>query len=302
MDRRRGAQVAGAGIAIAAAGLCAVLLWPRDDAAPAERASTSTESTAMPSPSPSPSPSPGPSPVEQYPVDPSTYDLAALPATQVYSVIPQLPLDPEPHAPVLPLTASALAPSIPVFPEPGASPVAQLPHAQAHDGTAVPVIEQHPHWVRVLLPARAGLPSGGVVGQTTGWVRAADVTLNENPYLVRVSLSEGTISVTESGRSVYESSGFGFGTPATPTPLGRTFVMTVFTDPAATYTRGNPTTALAVQSPTLDGFGGASVAVTAFHYHDARSGPISNGCIRVDAATAQYLAGLPLGTPVLVAP
>ena len=294
MERRRRNLVAISAAVTAAGVLSAVLLWPRPETPPLE-----TAPTISPSPT---APSPPPSPAERYPADSAAYDVAALPAAQVYSVIPGLPLDPDPGGPVLPLSASAAAPSVPVFPEPGSPPVAQLPQAQAHDGTAVPVIEQHTHWVKVLLPARAGLPSAGVVGQTTGWLRASDVTLSDNPYVVTVSISSGTIAVAESGQTVYESSGFAYGTPATPTPLGRTFIMTVFTDPSATYTRGNPTTALAVQSPTLDGFGGASVAVTAFHYHDARSGPISNGCIRVDAATAQYLAGLPLGTPVLVAP
>lgn len=290
---RRGRTLVAISAAVTAAGvLSAVLLWPRPETPPLETAPTTSANPGIPSPSPSPP--------ARYPADAAGYDVAALPAAQVYSVIPALPLDPDPGGAVLSLTASAAAPSVPVFPEPGSPPVAQLPQSQAHDGTAVPVIEQHPHWVKVLLPARAGLPSDGVVGQTTGWLRTSDVTLSDNPYLVTVNIAAGTIVVTESGETVHENSGFGFGTPATPTPIGRTFVMTVFTDPAATYTRGNPTTALAVQSPTLDGFGGASVAVTAFHYHDARSGPISNGCIRVDAATAQYLAGLPLGTPVVV--
>ena len=87
---------------------------------------------------------------------------------------------------------------------------------------------------------------------------------------------------------------------ATPTPLGRSFIMTVRTEPSFAYTRGNPITYLSVQSPTLDGFDGGDVAVTAFHYHDTRSGRVSNGCLRVDAAAAQVLAALPLGTPVIV--
>lgn len=292
MDGRRRTLATIAVGAVAASAIVAAVLWPRADSAPPETMPTAPTISASPTPSAEP--------VEQYPADTAAYDVAALPATQVYSVIPELPIDPHPAGEVLPLMASAAAPQVPVFAAPGGQPVAHLPQAQAHDGTTLPVVEQHPHWVQVLLPARSGLPSGGVVGQTAGWLRAADVTLSENPFVVTVGLSSGTISVTQSGQSVYESVGFGYGVPATPTPIGRTFIMSVFTDPAATYARGLPTTALAVQSPTLDGFGGASVAVTAFHYHDARSGPISNGCIRVDSATAQLLAGLPLGTPVVI--
>ena len=75
---------------------------------------------------------------------------------------------------------------------------------------------------------------------------------------------------------------------------------TVRTEPSFAYTRGNPITYLSVQSPTLDGFDGGDVAVTAFHYHDTRSGRVSNGCLRVDEAAAHALAALPLGTPVII--
>ncbi len=78
--------------------------------------------------------------------------------------------------------------------------------------------------------------------------------------------------------------------------------MTKAVAPQFTYTRGNPIVYLSVQSPTLDGFDGANVAITAFHYHDWRSGQISNGCIRLDAAPIAKLAELPLGTPVYIRP
>ena len=44
------------------------------------------------------------------------------------------------------------------------------------------------------------------------------------------------------------------------------------------------------------------MAITAFHYHDARSGSISNGCLRVGAEVTQALAALPDGTPVNIRP
>ena len=95
---------------------------------------------------------------------------------------------------------------------------------------------------------------------------------------------------------------FGSGTAATPTPLGRAFIMTTAVVPEYWYTRGHPIVYLSVQSQTLDGFGGADVAITAFHYHDDRSGAISNGCIRVDPDAITKLAELPLGTPVVINP
>ena len=59
---------------------------------------------------------------------------------------------------------------------------------------------------------------------------------------------------------------------------------------------------LSVQSPTLDGFGGQGVAITAFHYHDERSGNISNGCLRLDESAITKLAELPEGTGVIIRP
>jgi hypothetical protein len=117
---------------------------------------------------------------------------------------------------------------------------------------------------------------------------------------VEVSLSARTVSIVTPAGVETVAGDFGWGTDATPTPLGRTFIMHTAVVPAFGYTRGHPLVYLGVQSPTLAGFSGAPVAVTAFHYHDAHSGAISNGCLRLDAAAIDRLAQLPLGTPVIV--
>ena len=118
--------------------------------------------------------------------------------------------------------------------------------------------------------------------------------------VIEVSLGDRTVDIVRGEDRQRVAADFGYGVAATPTPVGRSFIMTVRTEPTFAYTRGNPLIYLSVQSPTLDGFDGGDVAVTAFHYHDARSGRVSNGCLRVDAAAAQVLAALPLGTPVIV--
>jgi len=117
-----------------------------------------------------------------------------------------------------------------------------------------------------------------------------------------VSISARTIDIVRAGVPQRVATDFGWGTAETPTPLGRTFIMTSAVVPGYEYTRGHPIVYLGVQSPTMDGFGGAEVAVTAFHYHDDRSGAISNGCIRVDSGAIARLAELPLGTPVVIRP
>jgi hypothetical protein len=195
----------------------------------------------------------------------------------------------------------AVADRIPVFADPTAEPVAFLPRDYQFDGTTVPVVERQDHWVRVLLTGRAAMPSAGNPAQLSGWLRAQDVESSITDSSVEVSLTNRTVDIVHpDGMRERVADDFGSGTSATPTPVGRTFVMMVRVEPSFGYTRGHPLVYLGVQSPTLDGFGGAEVAVTAFHYHDARSGAISNGCLRLAPVAIDRLAQLPLGTPVRV--
>ena len=215
-------------------------------------------------------------------------------------MIPALPVDPDPTAALPGLLATPATASIPVFATPGQPPVAILPQTQTYGGTTVPVVERQTNWVRVLLSGRQGTPPDGNPAQLSGWLRAGDVTLAEDATRIEVSLSARTVSIVTPAGVEAVTGDFGWGADATPTPLGRTFIMHTAVVPSFGYTRGHPLVYLGVQSPTLAGFSGASVAVTAFHYHDAHSGPISNGCLRLDAAAIDRLAQLPLGTPVVV--
>nr|WP_241731937.1 L,D-transpeptidase [Microbacterium ginsengiterrae] len=157
------------------------------------------------------------------------------------------------------------------------------------------------HWVRVLLTGRQGVASAGNPAQLSGWLRTSDVDLATTDTIVEVSLSARTIDIVRSGVPERIATDFGSGTEQTPTPTGRSFIhlseVTSFD-----YTRGLPVVYLSVQSPALDGFGGQDVAITAFHYHDERSGTISNGCIRLDEAAITKLAELPQGTGVVIRP
>ena len=280
-------------VVLLAGGLVIALHESPAESAPTTSAPVPTEEAPSVPAAPAPAAPAGPV------VDGTVHDLTGLPPVDVFAIVPELSIEPATDVPPGPEVVTPVSAAVPVFGAPGSAPVAQLLAQQVHDGTTVPVVEQSEHWLRVLLPARAGYPSEGVVGQTTGWVRRADVTTAVAPFLVTVSLA-GSITIVENGTVVHASDAFGYGTAQTPTPLGGTFIMTTFTDPAAGYTRGLPIVALGVQSPTLDGFGGTDVAVTAFHYHDVRADAVSNGCLRVDEATILRLAALPLGTPVLI--
>jgi hypothetical protein len=257
--------------------------------------------TQTPTPTQSPASTPTPSPAA-LPADTASYDVGTLPEVSVFAVIPALPVDDEPAAALTGALATPRGAGAPVFADPRGEPVAYLPSERRFDGTTVPVVERQEHWLKVLLVGRQAVPSGGDPGQVTGWLRAADVQVAASEVAVEVDISDRTIDIVRDGESERVATDFAWGTDATPTPTGRTFIMTTRVVPEFAYTRGHPLVYLAVQSPTLDGFGGADVAVTAFHYHDERSGAISNGCIRLDPAAISALAALPLGTPVHIRP
>jgi hypothetical protein len=296
-DRRRWLPLALAAAAVAAVAVVLGVVLGMNGTAPAPDAAPSAAATPTAAAAPSPTPTD-----TGAPVDATGYDLTGLPAAEVYSVIPALPVDAEPTAPTAGWAATPIAASIPVFAAPGQAPVAQLPQAQTYGGTTVPVVERQTHWVRVLLSGRQGTPPEGDPAQLSGWLRVADVALAEDPTRVEVNLSARTVSIVGPAGAEVVATDFGWGTEATPTPLGRTFIMYTAVVPSFGYTRGHPLVYLGVQSPTLAGFSGAPVAVTAFHYHDARSGSISNGCLRLDGPAIDRLAQLPLGTPVIVTP
>ncbi|WP_019181560.1 L,D-transpeptidase [Microbacterium yannicii] len=279
-----------------------VALWiTRPDDPSASTPTPSASETRAPSPVASPTDTPAPPP-PGFPADTASYDLASLPQVTVFSVVPALPVDDAPFTVPTEERALPRGDGAPVWADPNADPVAYLPRSYDYGGTTVPIVERQEHWVRVLLVGRQAVPSQGNPAQVTGWLRTADVEISPAPESVVVSISARTIDIVRDGVAERIASDFAWGTDATPTPVGRSYIMTTQVVPEYGYTRGHPIVYLSVQSPTLDGFGGADVAVTAFHYHDARSGAISNGCLRVDPDAITKLAALPLGTPVIVNP
>ncbi len=297
MRARRVAWIVGcaAAIVVGFVLVIAVTLRPADPAASAPTVTV----TAPPAPTSTPTPTPTPT---GFPANTETYDLTALPEVSVFAVVPGLLRDDAPSEVPPGLAAVPRGDGAPVFADPTGSPVAYLPSTLPFDGTTVPVVEQQSDWVKVLLVGRQAVPSQGDPGQVAGWLRAQDVELAPNDAVVRVSISARTVDIVRGGVPERIATDFAWGTDVSPTPMGRSYIMTTRVVPEYWYTRGHPIVYLSVQSPTLDGFGGADVAVTAFHYHDDRSGPISNGCIRLDPAAIAALATLPHGTPVLIEP
>lgn len=262
-----------------------------------------TAATPTPTPTATQTPTPTPTPTPTgFAANTAVYESTGLPQVNVFAVIPDLPVDEDPFAAFTGEEAHALGEGAPVFADPEGEPVAYLLAELPYDGTTVPVVERQSNWVKVLFVGRQAVPSKGDPSQVSGWMRAQDVAITPATTTVEVSLADRTIDIVRDGKAERIATDFGSGTEHTPTPTGRTFIMTTDVVEEFWYTRGHPIVYLAVQSPTMDGFGGADVAITAFHYHDARSGAISNGCIRVDPSAIEKLAELPLGTPVIINP
>lgn len=297
--RRRAAV---AGIVAAAAIATAAVVWWASTQSPEEPSVALVQPTSA-SPAPSRAPEPAPTATPTGPAaNTQAYDTASLPGVDVFGIHPALPVDDDPLGELSEWRVRSIGPSAPVFADPSGSPVAALPRDYEYGGTTVPVIERQEHWVKVLLVGREAIPSVGNPAQLSGWMRVADVEFTTGDTVVEVSLSARTVDIVRAGVVERIASDFGSGLEASPTPVGRAFIMTTRIEPSFGYTRGNPISYLSVQSSTLDGFAGADVAITAFHYHDERSGAISNGCIRVPAEATQALAALPDGTPVYVRP
>jgi lipoprotein-anchoring transpeptidase ErfK/SrfK len=156
------------------------------------------------------------------------------------------------------------------------------------------VQERRGGWLRLVLPVR---PNG-----TTGWARAQDVLLQNDPYRVVVQLGAHHLTVY-SGASVLTQDTVAIGAPGTPTPTGTYYLRVLLKAP-------DPTT---VYGPYAYGLSGHSEALTTYLGGDAELGihgnndasvlgqSISHGCIRMSNDKITALAGLlPLGTPVQI--
>jgi lipoprotein-anchoring transpeptidase ErfK/SrfK len=147
-------------------------------------------------------------------------------------------------------------------------------------------------WIEVLLPVR---PNG-----STGWIRAADVTLASTSYRIRVELGAHRITVSDAGRVVYQGP-VAAGAPATPTPTGAYYLRVLIQAPDPNTAYGPFAYGLSSHSDALATFNGADAEV-GIHGNDDASAlghDVTHGCVRMDNAAITDLAReLPLGTPV----
>ncbi len=163
-------------------------------------------------------------------------------------------------------------------------------------------------WFKVLLPVR---PNG-----TTGYIEAADVSVSQTLYRLKVVRNKFSVSFYE-GCELVKKFKVGIGNGATPTPVGDFYLQ-------ALYKLPNPNTIYGTYAYALSGYSevikqwqsGDCAGVSAAEAREGKCGGIiglhgtndpdgsigryvSNGCIRMRNKDIESMVPrLPLGTPI----
>lgn len=225
----------------------------------------------------------------------SVADLASLPQSTTYTTTPAAPLDPAPFTVTSGLVLHPLTAQI-VYAGPGKAPVAVLPATELGGPTWVPVVQASQGWDQVLLPSKPNGASGWIY---TGDANKSRVNIRSSPYLIRVEVSARKLSITDNGRTLGTWT-VAVGSPGTPTPTGRTFVLALL---APFHPACSPfILPLGLHSSTLDTYGGGPGTVALHGWPDPSvfGQAISHGCVRVPATALHLLTQVPLGSLVLI--
>ncbi|WP_240809242.1 L,D-transpeptidase [Microbispora catharanthi] len=216
----------------------------------------------------------------------------ALPAATTFTELSGLPQDTDLYGKLSGIVVHP-ARTVAVYAQPGGKPAATLPAKQLGSQTWVPVVEARKGWYRVLLPSKPN--------HVTGWIKDKGLKKARSRYRAIVTLGTRRLTVMNASKKLGTWT-VAIGGPETPTPVGRTFLLALMSPKKKTY---SPLILpLGTHSATLDTFGGGPGTV-AFHGWPDRKvfgKAVTHGCVRVPARALKVLAGLPLGTPVLIAP
>jgi lipoprotein-anchoring transpeptidase ErfK/SrfK len=191
--------------------------------------------------------------------------------------------------------ARAVVPSVAVYDAPeAAGPRLALANPTITDGELVFLVEsvRTDGWVNVLLPVK---PNG-----STGWVRAGDVEITENPYRLVVHVRRHRLDVFDAGQRTARYP-IGVGKESTPTPGGRYYITQLFAPPNPDGPYGPYAYALSGFSEVLTSFrgGDAIIGIHGTNRPDLIGQDVSAGCIRMSNDDVTRLTRvLPLGTPV----
>lgn len=158
------------------------------------------------------------------------------------------------------------------------------------------VVDQEDDWLQVALPVR---PNG-----STGWVKAADVTLSSTDFAIEVRLTDHLLRLYDAGEVVLEVP-VGVGRDEVPTPGGVYFIKELLQPPTPGGVYGAFAYGLSGYSPVLESFAGGQGAIGIHGTNEPETvgTDASHGCIRMlDADITRLVTefGLPLGTPVQI--
>jgi lipoprotein-anchoring transpeptidase ErfK/SrfK len=229
------------------------------------------------------------------PVPVSAAELARLPRSTTYTDIPAAPRDPTPFAVTDGLVVRPEVQQV-IYAAPGKPPVAVLPATELGEPTWVPVVQTSPGWDRVLLPSRPDRSTGWIY---TGATASPQLDIRRSSDLIKIAVGARTLTIDDGGRSLGTWT-VAVGAPATPTPTGRTFLLSLLAPPQPSY---SPLILpLGTHSNVFSTFGGGPGTVGIHGWPDPSvfGQAVSNGCIRVPARALHLLSTIPLGTLVLI--
>jgi lipoprotein-anchoring transpeptidase ErfK/SrfK len=226
------------------------------------------------------------------PVRVSAAQMARLALATTFGRLPNAPQDPNPFQPD---TGVVLHPTVTqvVYADPGGPAVARLPITELRSQTWVPVVQTKTGWDRILLPTRPN--------HSTGWIFVArgGLQIAYSAYRIQVNLTSYQLAIFD-GRRVLGSWTVAIGSPGTPTPAGRTFLLASIAPVQRTY---SPLILpLGVHSATVNTFGGGpgTVALHGWPNSAVFGHAVTHGCVRVPAAALRVLSRIPLGSSVVI--
>jgi lipoprotein-anchoring transpeptidase ErfK/SrfK len=192
------------------------------------------------------------------------------------------------------LVAQAKPATMPIYaaPEDG-QPASSLDNPNENGAPLVFLVkERQGDWLNVYLPVR---PNG-----STGWVRAADVTVVSNLYSIDIALAAHRL-VVRNGEDVVLDEPIGVGTAQTPTPGGVYYIKELLQPPEPNGPYGPYAYGLSGFSNVIEEFQGGDgvIGIHGTNEPEAIGSDVSHGCIRMrNEAILELVPVLPLGTPV----
>lgn len=194
------------------------------------------------------------------------------------------------------LVAEAKGPQVAVFgAQDDPQPAQTLSNPNENGAPLVFLVkEQSGDWLNVHLPVR---PNG-----STGWVKAADVSVASNPYRMEIQLSAHRLTVYKQQEVVLDEP-IGVGTAEAPTPGGSYYIKELLQPPDPNGAYGPYAYGLSGFSNVLTDFAGGDgvIGVHGTNEPDAIGTDVSHGCIRLrNEAISELAPVLPLGTPVTI--